>query len=83
MFGVCGALPGGVGFVDDGAVEEVAAQGEQEVRAGVGVEGGWGEGGEGVEGYLGGGGEGVGWWSVQVRYPSWLVDVCRESRRVC
>ena len=32
-----GALARGVGFVDYGAVEEVAAQGEQEVRAGVGA----------------------------------------------
>ena len=49
-FGVGASLPFAVAFVDDGAVQDVAAEGEQEVGAGVGVEGGGFEAREGVEG---------------------------------
>ena len=34
----CGALPGAVGFVDYGAVEDVSAEGEVQVGGGVGGE---------------------------------------------
>lgn len=58
-FRACGALARLVAFVDDGAVEDVFAQGHEKVRAGVCGEPGGFEGGEGMEGWVGGGEEGV------------------------
>lgn len=50
MFCGSGALARGVSFENYGAVEDVFAVGEEEVRGGVGCAGEGLEGGEGVEG---------------------------------
>lgn len=69
-----------IAFVDYGAVEDVFAEGNEEVGGGVGGEACWFEGGESVECYGGGLDEGIGWTIGTCCLGRWRVpELCVEE----